>query len=224
MIMKKSLLSILCLLSIAGYSQDYYWYQNEKIPLEQGNQLFIIYEDDFLKESDKQQIIHSEDVFYDEIPNLKWGISKPGAVIEDMEHVHYCTSSYVYTENFDNLNMFLTHQFYVKLKSEDDVTLLQEMAEQNQAEIVEKGDFENWYILRCKLDPPLNALELANLFHETGLFAASEPEFIGAYYATNKLQQNSSSHSSAKTKVIKDGKLLIISGDKIFTPTGAEVR
>lgn len=218
--MKRSLISILCLLSIAGYSQDYYWYKDRQISLERGNQLFIIYEDDFLKESDKQQIIESEAVFYDEIPNLKWGTTKPDAVIEDMEHVHYCTPSYKTSHD----DMFLTNQFYVKLKSEDDVTLLQEMAEQNQAEIVEKGDFENWYILRCKLDPPLNALELANLFHETGLFAASEPEFIGAYYATNKLQQNSSSHSSAKTKVIKDGKLLIISGDKKFTPTGAEVR
>ncbi|MBQ2175221.1 MAG: hypothetical protein II453_09210 [Alphaproteobacteria bacterium] len=221
--MKKSLLSILCLLSIAGYSQDYYWYQNEKIPLERGNQLFIIYEDDFLKESDKQQIIHSEDVFYDEIPNLKWGTTKPDAVIEDMEHVHYHTPSYIYTENFDNIHMFLTHQFYVKLKSKDDVTLLQEMTKQYQVEIVRDTDFANWYVLRCKLNPTLNALQLANLFHESGLFAAAEPEFLGGIILLG-LPQNSSTHSSAKNKVIKDGKLFIISGDKTFTPTGAAVR
>ena len=222
MIMKKSLLSILCLLSIAGYSQDYYWYRNEKIPLEQGNQLFIIYEDDYLSESDKAKIAYSEDVFYDEIPNLKMGKTKPDAVIEDMVHVHYCTSSYVYKEDFDNINLFVSHLFYVQLKSKDDLALLQEMAEQYQAEIVRESDFANWYELRCKLDPTLNALQLANLFYESGLFAAAEPGFLGAAVLLG-LQQNNT-HSSAKTKVIKDGKLLIISGGKTYTVTGAEVR
>lgn len=37
-----------------------------------------------------------------------------------------------------------------------------------------------WYIISCGVNSQYNALELANIFYETELFAVSEPEFIGA--------------------------------------------
>ena len=158
-------------------SQDYYWYEGTKIPLERGCRMYIIYEDDKLSESDKSQIVYSEDVFYDEIPNLKWGKTSAHAVIKDTAHVHYSTISYRKDGDYYD-NMLLTHRFYVKLKNQEDLPLLQELAAQNNAEIEREGSF-SWHILRCKLDAPKNALELANLFYETtDLFIATEPEMI----------------------------------------------
>ena len=178
--MKKVFIPLfLITMSLAASSQDYYWYSGQQIPLERGCRQYIIYEDDLLQESDKAQIAYSEDVSYEGYINLKWGYTRPNAKIEDTAHVHYRSISYKKNGDYYD-NMFVTHRFNVKLKSEGDLSLLQEMAAQNHTEI-EKGDsISLWYNLRCQLDPPHNALELANMFYETGSFAYVEPEFSNA--------------------------------------------
>lgn len=172
-------------MSMTVCSQDYYWYRGTKVPLERGCRKYIIYENDKLSESDKSHITHSEDVFYDEIPNLKLGTTTAHAIIEDTAHVHYSIISYRKDGDYYD-NMFVTHRFFVKLKNQENFPLLQELADRYSVEIEHKSALENeegvsppWYILRCKLDAPKNALELANLFYETtDLFSATEPEMI----------------------------------------------
>ncbi len=225
--MKKCLLFALMLLSgsMANIlAQDYYWYNGNKMPLERGNQLYLIYEDDLLSESDKAQIVEGEEVFYPGYTNLKWGKTKPNAKIEDTKHVHYIAPSFKKGDKEDD-NMFVTHRFYVKLKSKDGLAALQDLAAQNNAEIEEAktGAFELWYVLRCKLDAPKNALELANLLYETSdLFTASEPEMINASELAG-LELNKE-QPSAKNKILKDGKMYILRGDKTYTLTGQEVK
>lgn len=68
----------------SNYS-DYYWYGDSIIELQRGNQQYIIYEDDFLQESDKEQLVNNGEVFYPEYTNLKWGTTHPDAIIEDLE-------------------------------------------------------------------------------------------------------------------------------------------
>ena len=175
-------------MSLTVCSQDYYWYKGTKVPLERGCRKYIIYENDKLSESDKSHITHSEDVFYDEIPNLKWGTTTAHAIIEDTAHVHYSIISYRKDGDYYD-NIFVTHRFYVQLKNQENLPLLQELADrysveiENKAALVnEQGVFPAWYILRCKLDAPKNALELANLFYETtNLFSATEPEMINIF-------------------------------------------
>ena len=95
-VMKRYISFVLCLLSVslAGYAQDYYWSYGEKILLERGNQQYIIFQDDLLSEADKAKLVKSEDVSLPDMSNLKWGITKPDAVLEDKEHVLYSTPSY----------------------------------------------------------------------------------------------------------------------------------
>lgn len=208
----------------AGTS-DYYWYKNTKIPLERGNQEYIIYDDAFLQESDKEQLVKSGDVYYPNVSNLKWGITQPDAVIEDLEHVLYRTPSY---KNSDGDNVFVTHRFYVKLKDNNDFLSLQEMVNKYNANIEQEDkELPQWYILRCELPSSLNALELANIFYESGLFAASEPEFMGAGYpdiddtAVNQVTNNP---SETTKKMIQNGILIIESGGNIYNVQGAEIR
>ena len=177
--MKKFIYSALILMSfsLAVQAEDYYWYNGNKIPIQHGNQQYIMFVANSLQESDMAKLEYTEDVSHPEVPNLKWGITKPNAVIEDAEHVLYQTLSYLTDSDHD---MFVTHRFYVQLKDNKDLTILQNMADQYSAEIEGEGAFQPWYILRCKLKSKYNALELANIFYESGLFSATEPEFIGA--------------------------------------------
>ena len=182
--MKRTLLFLFCALmgtqvfSETGSSYaDYYWYKGNKIYLARGNQEYIIYDNSLLSKSDKEKLTYTESVSYPGYTNLKWGTTKPNAVIKDEEHVLYRTPSYKGDEEGD---IFVTHRFYVKLKDKEDLSVLQNMAAQYNAEIEEEDDaLPLWYILRCCLPSTYNAMELANIFYESGLFLATEPEMIG---------------------------------------------
>ena len=101
------MLCLACTFSVnVSAQQDYYWYKESKILLERGNQEYIIYDDALLLQSDKEKIVEKGDVSYPEMANLKWGITKPNAIIEDLEHVFYRTPSYIGSE--DDI-VFVTH-------------------------------------------------------------------------------------------------------------------
>lgn len=221
----RRLLSILLsiIVPIIVSAQDYYWYDGAKIPQERGNQEYIIYDDSLLLESDKEKLIHTENVLYPERVNLKYGITKPNAIIEDLEHVFYRIPSYIGSEDD---NVFVTHRFYVKLKDTEDLSVLLNMADQYNAEIEQDVDLPLWYILRCGLPSAFNALELANIFYETELFAASEPEFIGGIYPDNDVTAINhviNNQSERTKKMLHNGILIIESDGKTYNIMGVEI-
>lgn len=217
--MRKLLFTLLSIVPIAVLGQDYYWYDGTKIPLERGNQEYIIYDESLLLESDKEKLAYCEVVSYPEMANLKWGITQPNAVLEDVEHVFYRTSSY---KDSEDENMFVTHRFYVKLKSSNDLSVLQNLAKQYNVEIEKESTLPLWYILRCGLPSVFNALELANKFYETELFAASEPEFIGGIYPTS-IEQVTNNQSERTKKMLHNGILIIESDGKTYNIMGVEI-
>lgn len=81
-----------------------------------------------------------------------------------------------FTENGNQIGV--TNNFYVKLKSADDLEKLQQMAVQYGFNVVGNNKFMPlWYTLSCNATSSMNAIEAADLFHESRLFACSEPEF-----------------------------------------------
>lgn len=81
-----------------------------------------------------------------------------------------------FTANGKPLN--ISNNFYVKLKSEGDLGKLQQMAVLYGIEIIGNNEFMPlWYTLSCNAASSKNALEAANLFQESHLFACSKPEF-----------------------------------------------
>lgn len=177
---------------------DYYWYKDNKIFLERGSQEYIIYDDALLSELDKKKLTDTDNVSpsYPENPHLKWGITQPYATIEDNEHVLYRTPSYKIDEEGD---LFVTHEFLVKLKDSTDLPILQDMAEQYNAEIVRESLLPLWYLLRCGLPSSFNAMELANIFYESGLFSVAEPNFMGGIRLDAPTATNSTNHHQLKT-------------------------
>lgn len=222
--MKKLLFTLLSIVPIVVLGQDYYWYDGTKIPLERGNQEYIIYDDSLLLESDKEKLAYCEVVSYLEMANLKWGITQPNAVLEDVEHVFYRTPSY---KDGEGGNMFVTHRFYVKLKSSNDLSVLQNLAKQYNVEIEKESTLPLWYILRCGLPSVFNALELANKFYETELFAASEPEFIGGIYPDNDVTAINhviNNQSKSTKRMFRNGVFILESGGKIYNIQGMEIK
>ena len=75
--------------------------------------------------------------------------------------------------------MGLSNKFYVKLKKQEDLNDLLEKAKELKVEILGRNKFMPlWFTLVVTKDSKRNALGLANLFHQTGIFEASEPAFV----------------------------------------------
>ena len=158
-------------------ADDYYWYKGEKIYLERGNQEYIIYDDVLLSEIDKKKLEYTGSDRYLKDSNLKWGRTKPNAVLTDLEHVLYRAPSYKMGED----NIFVTLSFNVKLRDSNDLSILQNMAEQYHVEIFKEGPLPLWYELVCTLPSSSHAMDIANRFYESGKFEVSEPNFTGIY-------------------------------------------
>lgn len=174
--MKRTIHIISCLLCVisAAYGQNYYWYKGQQIPLKIGNQRYILYEDNNKTDSDFPQVIEGGAIADYKDKKLKWGIVEQVTPVASKDVVYQIPSFHCYDTN---KNLLVTHRFYVKLKSEDNLSSLQEMVHIYNAEI-EEGILDLWYVIRCGLNSQYNALELANIFYESGSFAATEPEFI----------------------------------------------
>lgn len=72
----------------------------------------------------------------------------------------------------------VTNNFFVKLKSSDDLGKLQEMASLYGIEIVGYNkSMPLWYTLSCTSSSQVNALQATNLFYNSNQFANCSPEF-----------------------------------------------
>ncbi|PTT75835.1 MULTISPECIES: S8 family serine peptidase [unclassified Chryseobacterium] len=76
--------------------------------------------------------------------------------------------------------MGMSNNFYVKLKSKNDLKLLNELAQKNNVEVLGYNEYMPlWFTISCSKNSTLpTAIEMSALFYETGSFEASEPEFM----------------------------------------------
>jgi subtilisin family serine protease len=79
----------------------------------------------------------------------------------------------------DNDTIGLSNFFYVKLKSIADTTLLTQLAVQTSCIIIEQDAFmPQWFVLSTAEISEHNAMECSNIFYESGLFLAAEPNLM----------------------------------------------
>ena len=75
--------------------------------------------------------------------------------------------------------LMATSRFFVFLKPETTEKQLGALAEKNAVEMISMAQYDvNCYLMNCTNHSKGNALELANLFYESGLFDTSVPVFI----------------------------------------------
>ncbi|MBP5557251.1 MAG: S8 family serine peptidase, partial [Bacteroidales bacterium] len=105
--------------------------------------------------------------------------------ITDINEKDYNFQNYVYKSSSyctsQGDTVMLSHLFYVKLKRAEDIGLLESLADSMEVSIVGHDIFMPlWYTLSCNQHSVGNALQAANLFYESGLFAAAGPDFLGS--------------------------------------------
>lgn len=167
----------LLIVSIGLSAQDYYWYKGQKIFLRQGDERYVLFNPNSKPEIDTSAYIKISVASSNS--QLMWGIQKQSTPITS-EAIYTSPSFFVES---DSSNIYVTERFYVKLKHPEDYETLLHYATAHDLEIVEKGDFPLWYVLACTENSKTNALDMANLFYESGLFAVAEPEFMNVYRA-----------------------------------------
>ena len=178
--MKPKLLYTIILLlnftTFVAYSQDYYWYDDAKIHLTIGDKEYIVYEPHTTSPNNATGLLYEEDIVASNQQMLKMGIIAKGTNL-DIGRIVYRITSYI--SNEDSTDVFITDKFYVKLKHPDDIQQLQQMAITYNVEILYNHTLARWYVLGCTANTEYTALQMANIFYESGMFEACEPEFIG---------------------------------------------
>lgn len=175
----------------------YYWAYGEKYPLElYADKQYIV-----TKADDKESVARDLEIANSEISNLReltfskaikntysgssvvnsnglyWGFVNRSLTREKtkLSEVIYAAPSFYANGKEVGLSQF----FYVKLKGEHDFKVLEDFAKDNKVEIVGNDSFMPlWYVLSCDKNSEGNALEMANLFYESGYFMAAQPDLM----------------------------------------------
>lgn len=195
--MKKLLLliSFFLIYFTAIGQNDYYWYKGQKIVLEKiRNKKFIMF-NSFESINELSNSLNISNLSVENFnkmntyPSLnpyksikieegKWAVIKSlsSKNFNDHKDILY-EAPFYYTKN--KVEAGLSNLFYVKLKTSQDINLLEKLAASNSVVIMGNNKFMPlWYTLSCSKKSKGNALEMANMFYETGMFLASEPDLM----------------------------------------------
>lgn len=175
MLLKYYISLLMLIIPLMLPSQNYYWYGNKKVSLIPTDKKYVVIKN--VDTDTATNVVEYESNNQDtNSTNLSWNI------ISQAEFNHLDQSTLVYSApsyiNPDNNEIFVSHYFYVKLKKINDSDILQDFAHRNNVNIEYQSTFlPFWYVLSC-LNTDRNALEMANLFYESGLFEFAEPDFF----------------------------------------------
>lgn len=92
-------------------------------------------------------------------------------------------------ENINHVSLFFkdsnstsigtSNIFYVKLKTTTDYSILQQITNQKNVQIIKQMPYlPEWYVLALKKETIGNSIDLSNYFYETGYFADVDPAFM----------------------------------------------
>lgn len=175
--MKRILYLIICglVISVTAYGHNYYWYKGEKVFLQEGNMYYVVFNGCDTATMPSTLLINKGKITSGNGKCTQmWGIVQQENLTK-LSNLQYQSRSFLVN---DSTNIYVTQRFYVKLKKKEDLSILKEMASKYSVYIDKEGEINLWYVLKCEDQVPNNALELSNVFYESRLFDAVEPEFI----------------------------------------------
>ncbi|RRD88055.1 peptidase S8 [Bacteroides heparinolyticus] len=183
----------------AGEATDYYWYQGQKIGLNKNDsKKFILFKQesrmklstnlanlkfpDSFSEVKMSSKIKRSKASASSVSSLMWAsVETSESLLKNSEILYEAP----YFTTGDGYELGLSHLLYVKLKSEKDVEQLTKMANKFNVELIGNNEYMPlWYTLGCTKSSKGNALEIANIFYETGLFAEAQPDLMTAIIAS----------------------------------------
>ncbi len=117
-----------------------------------------------------------------------------------------------YFKNETEDKIGLSNYFYVKLRNENDLSVLLDMATSSSTQIVGQNKFMPlWYTLKCTGNSNYNALEAANVFYESGYFATAEPDLmVDILLNNNTVNTTATANNTAE-------ELVLVPNDPLYT-------
>lgn len=200
--MKKSIFTIFfASISVFCFSQNtltYRWYKGKKHPLERiDNKKFVLLSKSANLASSISEVRNNNLKVVSNGKNSTLQKLNPILTDSSMIGLEWMTiegtsargtnlniSDTVYTAPFYTVpgskdTVGLSHLFYVKLNNMNDLSILENEAKSKNVVIVGQNRFMPlWFTLSCKKKTKGNALDMANYFYETNLFAESEADFM----------------------------------------------
>jgi subtilisin family serine protease len=194
--MKKTIFVIfstvfLCFRLSAQSGEDFYYYFGEKIFLQQRtDKIYLKLAPKVSKKSllslvDKDESLQLtsyvalEDSIFNfailEVKNKKEGARTTIESYKAMTEV--ISATYLFQHN--SVIYGFADEFVIKLKQTTSFAQLYELAEKNDCKIGKENSFvKNQFMICVSANSKLNALQMSNLFYETGLFEFSSPNFL----------------------------------------------
>lgn len=171
--------------------QTYYWYGGNKIYLSPvDDKHFVIIDSRGMEETVYSSVSNLTINDFYPYPFDVNGINHTSessymcGILSDITNSVY-TNDIIYSAPFyiteDGSEIGISNLFSVKLKNQTDLDVLESFAENNNLSIVENDYIPLWHILSCTELSSGNALEMANIAYESGLFANVSIDFLNAY-------------------------------------------
>lgn len=185
--MKRFLTLMVCLVAIAtAYGQDnYYWNEGNQVTTDYSKYYIFHYSKDLYEllqtEAYSRNVLNNDEVgtvgcVYREGMEQKLQgayFATINSVILDEILQKYDVPYYSPYYKIERHTNPVSNFFYVKLKSEDDVALLEQQAEQSHVEIVGNNELMPlWYTLICFDNKSGTSIECGNKIYESGDFQA----------------------------------------------------
>jgi len=181
---------LLCFSSNAQQkSENFYYYRGEKIYLQQTDKIYLKFVPDTNAEQIRSLICKDSSLLTSKLSldnnSLRFAVveSKGSRNVSSTDIEAYKASSEVVSANFMFQNeeqlSAITDEFVVKLKATTSYNQLQDLAEENDCKIERENEFiKNKFVVNVSKMSNLNALQMSNLFYETGLFDYSSLNFV----------------------------------------------
>lgn len=197
--MKKIIFNTLLLVGMTSnivVAQDaYYWYKGKKVSLSKNeSKKFVVYTEGSLERRSSitnLEHIRAKGIHSNPAGTTPYKASKTlkgrWAVIESESTAPLSTTDagIAYEAPFykkAQTEVAISDLFYVKLKSVEDLNKLEKLAARTNTEIVGQNTFmPEWYTLAAHKNSKGNALEVANIFYESGFFSEATPDFMQDY-------------------------------------------
>jgi subtilisin family serine protease len=203
---------ILLMLSIYGYGQtDYYWYKGQKQILQRDSSKTFVLFDSLYSVNDlarglktdtskikKPNLIklsksvtpYSKSNIQTEQPHKYWSIISNGKSRLNTSMMKGVLYEAPFFKGKNGKDAGLSNLFYVKLRKNEDIKILDSLAQENGIKILGTNKFMPlWCTLSCDKNSKGNSLQMANVLYESGLFDAAEPDFIQDWSLQTPLEQ-----------------------------------
>ncbi len=227
--MKNIVLTIVCLVAIVTtYAQNnYFWNNDSKVFMDEDYSQFYL----FHYSRELYELLNTDDYREGVISNkeMNLGCVYKEGMEQKLQGAFYATIKSVILDeilqNYDvpyytpyykifNGEEVCSHSniFMVKLKSEDDIQLLEQQAEQQHVSVIGYNEYMPlWYTLMCFDVNEGSAIEMANKFYESGNFQAVSYDFGGLFktFSPLELPIMEQTKPSIEVKMISKNKLTV---------------